>query len=341
MKNFMKASFHLVRPRFVDFSFISMFTFIAPLAFIGHYHFNDMSRLWNALVQKYAHELPYSLNFFSDSFTQSSTSGSPQFSLGLVDQDLVQDEGLDAAIHHSNYVELRPSFPQELHQLLDLSGGFSWSSPIFAFASKVQQFQLQSYFSQKSHFQLRSEFINFFPVSMRKRVQPYIAPVLHLAQKHQVDPFLLFSIIWTESYFRWNARSHVGARGLMQIMPATKSYLVNILQSSGLYHGLATHQDDLIRKFMSLSQSNYSEKEWREKLLNLELGTLYIKRLYETFHSFKFAVVAYNMGPGWTIYRLRMELPVGVKNNYLDKVRRAYKYLMSSFTISQKIVVLR
>jgi hypothetical protein len=45
------------------------------------------------------------------------------------------------------------------------------------------------------------------------------------AQKYDVDPLLLAAVVETESSFRTKARSQVGARGLMQLMPRTGRWL--------------------------------------------------------------------------------------------------------------------
>ena len=45
------------------------------------------------------------------------------------------------------------------------------------------------------------------------------------AQKYNVDPALVAAVVETESRFRTNARSQVGARGLMQLMPKTGRWL--------------------------------------------------------------------------------------------------------------------
>lgn len=45
------------------------------------------------------------------------------------------------------------------------------------------------------------------------------------AQKYDVDPALVAAVVETESRFRANARSQVGARGLMQLMPKTGRWM--------------------------------------------------------------------------------------------------------------------
>jgi hypothetical protein len=46
-----------------------------------------------------------------------------------------------------------------------------------------------------------------------------------IAQRHRIDPLLLHAVIKQESGYRITARSHVGAQGLMQIMPGTGAML--------------------------------------------------------------------------------------------------------------------
>ncbi|MCL2036203.1 MAG: lytic transglycosylase domain-containing protein [Oscillospiraceae bacterium] len=55
--------------------------------------------------------------------------------------------------------------------------------------------------------------------------QRYNESVYKYAEEYDVDPFLIFAIIKTESGFNSQAVSNVGARGLMQIMPDTFEWI--------------------------------------------------------------------------------------------------------------------
>jgi len=54
---------------------------------------------------------------------------------------------------------------------------------------------------------------------------PYGDIIHSKAQKYDVDPVLVAAVMETESRFQSNARSQVGARGLMQLMPRTGRWM--------------------------------------------------------------------------------------------------------------------
>lgn len=87
------------------------------------------------------------------------------------------------------------------------------------------------------------------------------------------DPIFVAAVIKSESAFNTHARSHKGARGLMQLMPATSSWLV---KTNGISKG-----------------------ELSEPRHNLRLGITYLKQLEAQYSGNRlFALVAYNWGPG-------------------------------------------
>ncbi len=64
--------------------------------------------------------------------------------------------------------------------------------------------------------------LNMRPVRYKTAYDDLIGQV---AQRHRIDPLLLHAVIKQESGYRYTARSHVGAQGLMQIMPGTGAML--------------------------------------------------------------------------------------------------------------------
>lgn len=156
----------------------------------------------------------------------------------------------------------------------------------------------------------KEQFIEVFsdslPLMAKKHFVELVPTMLKFAEKFNVDPFWITSVIWTESHFNPSAISYVSAQGLMQIMPSTGVYL---LKKKGRH--FSTKQ---------------AIKLIRDPKINLELGIGYLRELLNFFNGNRMlATVAYNMGPYWVKRRLRKNLPVGVKNLYLDKVNRAYK----------------
>ncbi len=158
----------------------------------------------------------------------------------------------------------------------------------------------------------RAMVLSSTPRVLRKRLESYISEAFHNAVKYQIDPFWILAIMWTESHFKPAARSRVDATGLMQIMPVTGHYL-----------------STKMRKPVSMRMARELIKDPR---INIEMGTFYLRQLLRNFKgSYRYATVAYNMGPTRVRYRLRNRLQVGVKNHYLNKVRRAYRRLSKGY----------
>jgi soluble lytic murein transglycosylase len=95
------------------------------------------------------------------------------------------------------------------------------------------------------------------------------------SRKAGIDASVVYGLIRQESRFITDARSHVGASGLMQLMPATAQWTA---RQMGL----------------PFTQQMINDRE-----LNLQLGTFYLKRVLDDFDgSLAMATAAYNAGPG-------------------------------------------
>ncbi|WP_158045094.1 lytic transglycosylase domain-containing protein [Skermanella pratensis] len=101
-------------------------------------------------------------------------------------------------------------------------------------------------------------------------------PVVDMPQLGWLEPALVHSLIRQESTFNQNAVSPAGARGLMQLMPATAKQVANQL---GMEHtnGRLT-----------------ADPEY-----NIALGSAYMRELLDRFNgSYILAIAGYNAGPG-------------------------------------------
>ncbi|QCU90371.1 lytic transglycosylase domain-containing protein [Thiomicrorhabdus sediminis] len=104
---------------------------------------------------------------------------------------------------------------------------------------------------------------------------PYKQPVMQHADKNKIDPAWIYGIMRRESAFSDDIRSHAGAVGLMQIMPATAKYI-----------GRKIGAKQIIYRNLTDAQNN------------IELGSAYLSYLNEKFNGHKvLATASYNAGP--------------------------------------------
>lgn len=97
------------------------------------------------------------------------------------------------------------------------------------------------------------------------------------AEQHKVDPALLLAIMRQESLFEESAESFVGARGLMQVMPATGEYVAE--------------RSDFEREYRP-------DQLWLP-FISVKFGAWYISQQLGMFDGNQFAALAaYNAGPG-------------------------------------------
>lgn len=100
--------------------------------------------------------------------------------------------------------------------------------------------------------------------------------IVNESRRNNYDPLFVAAVIKSESGFNHLATSHVGAKGLMQIMPDTGRFMESLVDAGPRPAGF-------------LTDPGY----------NLKLGINYLKHLDEQFNGNKvLTLIAYNWGPG-------------------------------------------
>lgn len=167
---------------------------------------------------------------------------------------------------------------------------------IFERERKVGQLR-RSFFSSPAKYSGLVEFITgMIAVYYPKASDPGLIAkdIVEISLEQKVNPFYVASVIAVESSFKKHAKSHVGATGLMQIMPATAK---------------------------SVAKSKVVP-ELTDPKVNIRLGIKYLKSLEKSYKGNKFyALAAYNWGPGNMGKSLRGQkrLPGSVKG-YANKI---------------------
>jgi soluble lytic murein transglycosylase len=111
-----------------------------------------------------------------------------------------------------------------------------------------------------------------------KKLYPseYMDIVKENAEKHQLDPLLVLSVIRAESQFCERATSHKNAKGLMQMKVDTALWC-------------AQHSGDTL----------FTEDKLYEPETSIRLGVWYLKYLLDQFNGdYKLCLAAYNAGIG-------------------------------------------
>lgn len=137
--------------------------------------------------------------------------------------------------------------------------------------------------------------------------------LINAAKSRELHPSWVFAITRQESAFMADARSHVGATGLMQLMPATAK--------------------ETAKRFgIPLS----SPRQVLNPNVNIQLGAAYLSQIYGQFNGNRvLASAAYNAGPGrvrqWLKNAEHLPFDVWVENIPFDETRQ---YVQNVLTYS-------
>jgi soluble lytic murein transglycosylase len=114
-------------------------------------------------------------------------------------------------------------------------------------------------------------------IDMQQRFpMPFQSAVVERAQAIGLDPAYVYGLIRQESRFIMDARSHVGASGLMQVMPATARWTAK-----------------------KIGLTDFRPEQLNQRDTNIAIGTAYLKLALDDFAgSMPLAAAAYNAGPG-------------------------------------------
>ncbi|MFS2050017.1 transglycosylase SLT domain-containing protein [Variovorax sp. Varisp41] len=105
---------------------------------------------------------------------------------------------------------------------------------------------------------------------------PFHDTVLRKSQDIGLDPAYVYGLIRQESRFIMDARSGVGASGLMQVMPATARWTAR-----------------------KIGMTDFTPGQINDRETNITIGTNYLKLALDDFDdSMALAAAAYNAGPG-------------------------------------------
>ncbi len=133
-----------------------------------------------------------------------------------------------------------------------------------------------------------------------QRIRALVPAVADAARRWDIDPLLLHAVAHVESRHNPQALSHAGARGVMQVMPATARRF-----------GVADPR-----------------RELHEPAVGIEVGAEYLKTLQRRFgNDLPLVLAAYNAGEGAVEKYGRRVPPYPETQNYVRDVMRTYAAL--------------
>lgn len=203
---------------------------------------------------------PYQMNHIPISFEQSELDNFSQRPAVARLKEFYQ-LNMDLEARRQAYALKLKLSPKELQLLATLTHQWGWHNQTIALLGKAKYWDALD---------LR------FPIV-------YDNAILKASKKNGLDPSWLFGLARQESAFNPKARSHVGATGLMQLMPKTGKLIARLI-----------------------NQPLKNTSELLNPNRNIQLGSAYLRRMYDkNQHNPVLATASYNAGP----HRIKRWLP--------------------------------
>ena len=142
--------------------------------------------------------------------------------------------------------------------------------------------------------------------------------ILERSDHWELDPYLVASLIRQESVFIPRTRSPVGARGLMQVMPATG------------------------RALARLEGVSFRTSRLYDPGVSIRFGTRYLRQLLDRFASRpELALAGYNAGPhrvrNWTDMNMKIPAEVFIEEIPFTETRNYVKLIMRNEKIYRRL----
>lgn len=139
------------------------------------------------------------------------------------------------------------------------------------------------------------------------------------SRKHEIDPLLVYAVMRTESLFRPDAVSKVGARGLMQLMPYTARWIGRSTPEARRHAG-----------------------RYRAPESNVWLGAWYMKSLLGRYEgNVVRALGAYNAGPAamdrWVRDHRALDADEIAERTPYDETRRYIRRALTSYLMYRRL----
>jgi tetratricopeptide (TPR) repeat protein len=137
------------------------------------------------------------------------------------------------------------------------------------------------------------------PARMRLELpRAYWQDAIALGRETGVDPYLMLAVAKQESTYRATVQSHAGATGVMQLMPNTAKWLVDV--EDGIH------------------QEHYANL--KSPANSLRLGAFYLRRMINTYDgNLVYAIAAYNGGPG-NVNKWRKQNPTSDLDAWIESI---------------------